>query len=160
MNLSKKTILLTAFKHTSADKLIKDILDFDTLFLPNDKILDSQKTIDYISKRKVDYIISIGQKPNIKDKVHIETLASKKTCNLYTSFDYENLKILFEKNGLMAKLSNNAGTSYCNELYFNGLSYIQNIKTMQMIFIHIPYVKNISDFTEFKKRFINTIHEL
>ena len=108
MSLPKKKILLTAFKHTSAEKLIKGISEFDTLFLPNDKVLDSQKTIDYISKRKIDCIISIGQRPNIKDKVYIETLASKKMCKINTSFDYENLKMLFEKKGLNVKLSNNA----------------------------------------------------
>ena len=44
------------------------------------------------------------------------------------------------------KLSQNPGTSYCNNLYFNALKYIkENNLNTKMLFIHVPMLKNISD---------------
>lgn len=67
-------ILLTAFRGSSAEKLIKSVNGYKTLILPNDKILDTQKLINAISKEKYDYILSFGQKPVIKDKFILKWL--------------------------------------------------------------------------------------
>lgn len=151
-------ILLTAFRGSSVEKLIKGVNDYKTLILPNDKIMDTQKLINVISKEKFDYILSFGQKPIIKDKVHIETVAKNKEFSIKTNFDCEELRQSFNKNGLISKISNNCGTSYCNQLYLNGLKYIlQNDMDTKMVFIHIPFYKNITEFTEFREKIFDSI---
>ncbi len=156
---ANKNILLTAFCGTSAKTLIKDTKDYKTLFLPNDKIKDSEKLINMISIEEFDYIFSFGQKPNIKNKVYIETTARNGEFQISTNYDYIKLKEIFEQNGIIAKISHNAGTSYCNTLYLNGLKYIaKNHLGVEMIFVHIPFEKNIFDFENFRKSVLESLH--
>lgn len=90
--------------------------------------------------------------------MHIETTAKNGITSVETDFDYEQLQKLFESNGVVAKISHNAGTSYCNSLYFNGLSYIQKNKLKtKMVFVHIPYLKNIYNKELFFADFIEVI---
>lgn len=155
---SYRKILLTAFRGSSAEKLIKGINGYKTLILPNDKIMDTQKLINVISKEKFEYIISFGQKPVIKDKVHIETVAKDKEFSITTNFDCEELRQHFIKNGLITKISNNCGTSYCNQIYLNGLKFIlQNGMDTKMVFVHIPFNKNITEFDDFCKKIYDSI---
>ncbi|MEE1057429.1 MAG: hypothetical protein UH239_09320 [Acutalibacteraceae bacterium] len=151
-------MLMTVFKGSSAEQLIKYAKGFDTLILPNDKVKDSEKLIDMIADGLYDYVLGFGQRPNIKNKVHIETTAINGESAIETIFDCEALQRSFESNGIPAKISLNAGTSYCNCLYYNGLNYIQqnSLKT-KMIFIHIPFLKNIDNIDLFFTRIINTI---
>lgn len=154
----KAHILLTAFLGSSAEPLIKNTDNYRTLFLPNDKIKDSERLIDIMSKETIDYIISFGQKPNIRNKVHIETTANKGELRINTDFDCEKLWVFFEENSIVSKISHNAGASFCNELYFNGLRYIeQNKLHTKMVFIHIPFTKNITDFEMFRGQMLNVI---
>ena len=148
-----KRILLTAFCGTSAELLVKGIepdSKCQVLYLPNDKVKDSELLIEALQQEHFDHVISLGQRPNIKDKVHIETLARKGEDVLITAFECERLKICLEQNGLSVKISDNAGTSYCNELYWNGLQYIleKNLDT-KMVFLHVPFEKNISNMKHF-----------
>lgn len=153
-----KRILLTAFRGTSAELLIKSAKNYETLFLRNDKIRDSEKLIDVISDEKFDYVISFGQRPNIKNKVHIETTAKDDEFYINTNFDCDRLKALLEENGVISKISHNAGTSFCNKLYLNGLKYIsQNNLDTKMVFVHIPFMKNIADFDSFCKQIFDVI---
>lgn len=39
------------------------------------KIIDSKILLEEISQQEYDYILSFGQKPNIKDKIYLETTA-------------------------------------------------------------------------------------
>lgn len=150
----KKKILLTAFRGTSAEALIQNTEDYEILILPNDKSRDSQLLIEAISKEHFDYVISLGQRPNIRDKVHLETMARKGESQISTTFDYEQLRQLFEQNGMSVKLSQNAGTSFCNALYWNGLKYISEQQLeVKMLFVHVPFLKNIKDFKGFQKQF-------
>ena len=144
--MSNSKVLLTAFRGSSAEQLIKYAKEFDPLILPNDKVKDSENLIKKIIDGTYDYVFSFGQKPNIKNKVNIETTARNGITSVETDFDCERLQKLFESNGVVAKISRKAGTSYCNCLYYNGLDYIQqnNLKT-KMVFIHIPFLKNIDD---------------
>lgn len=151
-------ILLTAFRGTSAELLIKNATEYEPLFLPNDKIEDSRKLIDVIASGQFDYVVSFGQRPNIRNKVHIETTAKEGEQHIITDFDFNALKDIFSEKGISAKISDNAGTSYCNQLYFNGLRYIfQNQPNMKMIFIHIPFARNITDFALFRKQIFEVI---
>ncbi|MBQ9679520.1 MAG: hypothetical protein IJV48_02420 [Ruminococcus sp.] len=159
--MSNSKVLLTAFRGSSAEQLIGYANDFDSLILPNDKVKDSEKLINKIIDGAYDYVFSFGQKPNIKNKVHIETIGRNGITSFETDFDCEQLQNLFESNGIVAKISHNAGTSYCNSLYYNGLNYIQqnNLKTI-MVFIHIPFSKNINDADSFFTQIIDTISKI
>ena len=154
-------VLLTAFRGSSAEQLIKYANGFGTLVLPNDKVMDSEKLIKKIAYSTYDYVFSFGQKPNIKNKVYIETTARSKESIIATAFDCERLQDLFKSNDIKSKISHNAGTSYCNCLYYNGLSYIQNnhLKT-RMIFIHIPFLENIDDTECFFTKVINIVSKI
>lgn len=153
-------ILLTGFCGTSSELLIKKA-DCKSIILPNNKVIDSQLLIREIRLQKYDYIFSFGQKPNIKDKLHIETTARNMADRLSTNFEYDKLKSAFEANNLTVHISNNAGTSFCNALYWNGLNYIYN-KGMdtRMLFLHIPFCKNIADSESFFHRILTVIEYL
>lgn len=154
----KKNILLTVFSRTSSELLLKGFNDFLVLVLPNNKVRDSELLIEMLSKTNFDYVLSFGQRPNIKDKVHIETTARDGELRLDTVFDCERLKMLFEQNGISAKLSHNAGTSFCNRLYWNGLKYIaEHALETRMVFVHVPFANNISDINAFKRQIFETI---
>lgn len=156
-----KNILLTAFCGTSAELLIKHTKDYKTLLLPNDKVEDSEMLIDTIYKEKYDYVISFGQRPNIKNKVYIETIAKEREFSIKTNFDCVALKQLFEQKGIASQISHNAGTSFCNQLYLNSLKYIlYNKLDTQMVFVHIPFVKNIDVLDDFCKRVCHVIADV
>ncbi len=160
MNTKKrnKSILLTVFDGTSSKLLFNGFKDAPILVLPSDKAKDSELLLETLSKVHFDYVLSFGQRPNIKDKVHIETTARDGVVCADTVFDCERLRLLFEQNDIPAKMSQNAGTSYCNRLYWNGLKYIKEkaLKT-KMVFVHVPFVKNIGDFELFRQRIFNTL---
>ena len=128
--MNDSRVLLTAFRGSSSEQLIKYAKEFDSLILPNDKVKDSENLIKKIIDGTYDYVFSFGQKPNIKNKVNIETTARNGITSVETDFDCERLQKLFESNGVVAKISRNAGTSYCNCLYYNGLDYIQQNNLM------------------------------
>lgn len=153
-------ILLTGFGGTSSELLVKKA-SYKSLILPSNKIVDSQLLIEEIRLRKYDYVISFGQKPNIKEKLYIETTARNMAKRLDTNLEYDKLKSAFENNKLSVHISDNAGTSFCNALYWNGLNYIYNtgIDT-KMIFIHIPFCKNITDSEGFFNRILTGIEYL
>ena len=154
--MAKQRILLTAFCRTSAELLVRDVevdLQYKVLYLPNDKARDSELLIETLEQERFDTVISLGQRPNIKDKVHIETRAHKGNVSIETSFDYVRLKAALGQAGLEVKLSDNAGTSFCNELYWNGLKFIEeNELNTKMVFLHVPFERNISDVNEFRKK--------
>ena len=157
----RKNILLTSFRDTSSELLLKEFNEFPVLVLPNDRVRDSELLIEMLSKTHYDYVLSFGQRPNIKDKVHIETNARDGELRLDTVYDCERLRLLFEQNGILAKLSHNAGTSFCNKLYWNGLKYIEEHELeTKMVFVHVPFVKNIKDFELFRQRIYNTLKVL
>ena len=154
----KKNILLTVFEGTSSELLLNGFRDFPVLVLPNDKLKDSELLLGMLSETHFDYVLSFGQRPNIKDKVHIETNARDGDLRLDTVFNCERLRMLFEQNGIAAKFSHNAGTSFCNKLYWNGLKYIEEHELeTKMVFIHVPFGRNISDIELFKNRIFETI---
>lgn len=149
-------VLITAFLGTSAEVLVRNVkfdLQYKILYLPNDKKKDSELLIAALEQEEYDTVISIGQCPNIKDKVHIEMRATKGDLSIDTAFECEKLKEAFEQAGLVAKLSYNAGTSFCNELYWNGLQYLKENKLdTKMVFLHVPFGKNISDAEVLKQK--------
>lgn len=67
-------LLFTAFRGTSLELLLQET-GWQGLVLPNDKSKDAELLSREISSGKYHFIFSFGQKPNIRDKVYIETTA-------------------------------------------------------------------------------------
>ena len=159
--MNKNKILLTAFRGSSAEQLLKYANGFEKLILPNDKVDDAEKLKQAISKMNYDFVVSLGQRPNIKNKLHIEMTAKSGDIHINTDFDCERLKVLFEQNGIDTKISHNAGTSYCNSLFYNGMDYIKSSKIeTQMVFVHIPLLKNIDDSEMFFQKIMGSISKI
>lgn len=153
-------ILLTGFRGTSSELLVKSA-DYQSLILPNDKIVDSQILLEEMERQRYDCIFSFGQKPNIKNKVYFETTAQKEGCRIDTNFNYEKLKSALESYNIPVQISGNAGTSFCNMLYWHGLNYIyDNCPDTKMIFLHIPFCKNIANPEIFFRRILEVIARL
>lgn len=143
-------VLLTAFKNTSSEALVKSISGYDPLILENDREKSVKQLEQALQKEEYRYIFSFGQRPLIKDKIHIEDKAAVNGEMLKTSFDMEKLKKAFEKYEIAARLSHNSGTSYCNNIYYHGMKMIaEKSLNTKMVFIHIPYIKNISNSDDF-----------
>ncbi len=152
-----RNILLTGFRRTSSEFLVKKA-DYQTMILPNDKVLDSQLLLAELELQHYEYIFSFGQKPNIKDKVYVETAARNGKNSIPTDFDYNKLLAALKTEKIAVHISNNAGTSFCNELYWNVLSYIRSrqLKT-KMLFLHIPFCKNITAVEAFFDQILRVI---
>lgn len=57
-------------------------------------------------------------------------------------------------------ISTNAGTSFCNNIYAHGLKYlIENLDDIKMVFVHVTFEKNISDFDDFSERLIFALNK-
>lgn len=157
----KNRVLLAGFRNTSAHKLITLANDMDTLIFPNDLIVDGEMLVQRLEKGCCDIAICVGQKPGLKNKVCIETSAKAGNESFTTIVDCEKLALLFSSNGLKCRISNRAGTSFCNEVYLNGLRYVSNWKLEPaVVFIHIPFEENIQDPLAFYKNFLSVIEEL
>ena len=155
------SILLAGFSGTSAQYLVEQSKECDALLLPNDKVLDSQLLISKLQNNKYDIVVAIGQKPNLKNKVCIEVTARCGENALESTLDCKVLVQCFSKFGLQAKLSFNAGTSFCNALYYNVLRHNEDHKKMVgMVFVHIPFIKNISDPKAFSESFFQCLYQL
>ena len=141
--MKKQKLTILAYKNTSAELLVKG-LDFSTVFLPSDKIKDSE--IARAEIEKADIVICFGQKPQIKNKICLEMIAKNKNEIINTNFEIEPLKHLLETNNIVYTESYNPGSSYCNLVYWNSLNYIKKQKiNCKFLFIHIPFEKNIDD---------------
>lgn len=162
--LPKKCVLLTGFRGTSSELLVKRA-KCSSLVLPNDKLLDSRLLFEELDRKSYDYVLSFGQKPNMKDKVCIETVAGSMNGNtnlrVNTNFEYEWLKAAFEARKIPVRISNNAGTSFCNALYWNGLNYISDggLRT-KMLFVHIPFYKNLAAPEWFLEQLLGAVEEV
>lgn len=153
-------VLFTAFCGTSSEQLLKQERR-EGLFLPNDKAMDARMLMKEISSKRYDYVFSFGQKPSIKDKVYIEKAARNAGECLETAVDCERLLALLRQRQIEARISNNAGTSFCNSLYWNGLDYIRkNGLDIKIVFVHIPMRKNITDFEQFGRRVLAAAEDL
>ena len=141
-------ILYTAFngKYNSSkillDKIIAD--KKDKLYLRNSFDTSVKQLINKL--KKYESIISFGQAPLDKDTIKIEVIGKKEKELYKTDFNYSKLKEEIENVGFNIKISEDAGNFLCNNLYYNGLKYInENNINCKMIFIHIPKIENISN---------------
>lgn len=140
-------ILYTAFKgNNNASKILLDNISCqkeDKLYITNSYKTSKKELLDKIKEEKYDLIISFGRAPLRKNTIKIETQARKEII-YKTQFDYIPLKEKLKEENYKVVISSNAGHSYCNHIYYEGLKYIEeNHRNSQMIFIHIPKMKNI-----------------
>lgn len=159
--INKPTVLLTAFKGTSSEKIIRRFdNNYCKIVLENDKNKSVKQLVNAFESSKINYIFAFGQKPVIKDKIYIET-AGKISDTIYnTDFDTGRLADILKSCGFSVRISSNAGTSFCNHIYTCGMKYIsENNYDTKMVFIHVPFEKNISDFNDYSDRLINAISD-
>ena len=125
----------------------------------SDKKEDVEILLNKLSEKDYDYIICIGQKPGITDAVKIETEAHG-DVTLYSTADCGTLSELFKRTGIEAEKSVKPGNSFCNNIYWNGLNFLlKNGKSSKMLFLHIPFKKNISDIGEFSQLTVEVINQ-
>jgi Pyrrolidone-carboxylate peptidase (N-terminal pyroglutamyl peptidase) len=143
-------ILLAGFKgdSNSARVLLEKISPERTvkkLYLDNDFSICKEQLEQALKIENYDYIIAFGQKPVIK-AIYLETIGRGLNQEYETNYEYSVLKDYLKSNGYRVKISSNAGNFLCNYIYFCGLDYIaKNRLATQIIFVHIPYLKNIDD---------------
>lgn len=154
-----KSILIAGFKgNNNSAKHLLDKIDFkNKLYLENDFEI-SVKQLENELTNKYDYIIVFGQKPIIKS-IYIELKGVNENEEFITNYNYSKLIEFLNKNNYKTVISNNAGNYLCNNIYFNGLKYINinNLKT-KIIFIHIPYLKNIPNIDNLAQSFTQYIN--
>ena len=163
MSLYKKkalSILLTAFKGTSSESLLHCFHDnYSKLILENDKEKSVSQLISTLEANTFDSIISFGQKPVIKDKIYIELVGRLGDTLYKTVFETDRFVSAFRDQGLAVHVSSNAGTSFCNHIYAYGLKYImERAYGASMVFVHVPFIKNITDFEHFSDRLMQAVN--
>lgn len=134
-------------------KLFLDKLspDYKKMYLRNDRTASVSQIVSILDKS--DYVFAIGQKPVIKDKICIELLGRQEGTFYKTKFPIHDL-ISFFQGQYSVKISQNAGTSLCNNIYYNALKYIdENSLNTKILFIHIPTLNNITDFGKLTSSF-------
>lgn len=159
--IKKSDVLLTAFRGTSSEKLIACFDDtYRKIILENDKNASVSQLADALESNTIGCVIGFGQKPVIKDKIYIE-LAGRIDGILYkTALDTDRLAEILSRCGFQVRISSNAGTSFCNHIYACGLKHIsENHYGTKMVFIHVPFEKNISDFKDYSDRLIEAISD-
>lgn len=152
----KNKIKISAFSNTSSEIIVKK-WDFKKIFLPSDKVKDSEIVIKELED--TDYFICLGQKPAIKNKICLELVAKNNADEIKTNFEIEKLIEEFKKNDIQIIKSTNPGKSYCNQVYWNSLNYIKdNSLNCKILFVHVPFEKNIENIADFAEKIKKSIH--
>lgn len=148
-----ETIITGFLGETNSAKLLLDSLNTYAikLLVPNNKEQSFFLLKEYIQNNTI--IIMVGQKPSLSNKISIETQAKKDTIIHQSGFPYHILEENIN-NQYKYKFSTSSGTSFCNSLYYNVLDFIKaNNLTTKAVFIHIPQIKNITNFSNLKNSF-------
>lgn len=154
-------VLLTAFQGTSSETLLRRFgSDYAKLILVNHKDRSVNQLISALREEHFDYVFSFGQKPVIRDKIYLELQGRLDGRAWQTTLDPEPLASALKAEGFPVTFSANAGTSFCNHLYASGLNHIaQTGSGTGMMFLHIPFAKNISDFPDFSERLFRALEQ-
>lgn len=142
-------ILYTAFKgeNNSSKILLDRIFSDNKLYLENSFTTSVNQLKQKLSRDKYDLVISFGQASLENDTIKIET-TGKDAIEYKTKYDFTFIKQKLDYK-FKTIISNDAGNYLCNNIYFNGLKYIEENKLKtDMIFIHIPMIDNISSIEE------------
>lgn len=139
-------VLAAGFKgeDNSAKVLLDHLPDsIHKLYLENNKQVSVAQLLK--AAEKYDEIVMFGQKPVLKNKVSVERRAALNGERLCPDFDFEGIQAFFADRYPL-KFSDNAGTSYCNHLYYHAIKELSE-SNKNLVFIHVPMLKNIADFS-------------
>lgn len=151
-------VLVSGFRgETNSAKLIVDKIEGKNvshkIYLVNSFQTSENQLKDELEKQVYDFIILFGQKPKVKS-IYLEKKACVDGDKLITSYKYSELEKLLKNKGFTVEISNNAGKYLCNNIFYTGLKYICEKKiNTQIIFVHIPSIKNIENINELAKIF-------
>lgn len=141
-------ILLGGFRgNTNSSQIIIDKItskhSIEKLYLINSFEGSKNQLVNLLDKQVYDLIVMFGQKQKV-NSLYLECQADMKGHKLLTNYKYDRLARILTDGAIAYQVSHNAGNYLCNHIFYNGLKYIQenNLKT-EMIFIHVPSVKNI-----------------
>jgi|LSQX01.1.fsa_nt_gb pyrrolidone-carboxylate peptidase len=144
--------LITGFQNNSnsskqmALELSNSIDKSEVLIFNNNRELCVKQLYSKLKDQYYENIIMFGQKPLIKNKIYIERQARIGGNVFVSDFNSSSLIYHLKENENVIKESDNAGTSYCNWIYYHTMKYIQEYKLKtKVVFIHIPLLNNISD---------------
>ena len=114
------------------------------IYLKNDKMICVKQIIDVLEPG--DRILAFGQKPGLKNAISVELQARAGEDILTTRFPVAQIERLCAGT-CRVKLSEHAGTSYCNHLYYHVMREIKERQIdVEIVFLHIPMLKNIGEF--------------
>lgn len=148
-------MLIAAFENTSAQRLA-DTMDgaYPVIALRNSKTESVSQLFAAMDRYQPEQVICLGQKPVIRDKIYIELTGRLDGREYHTDFDCKQLAEALSQHGLDVRFSCRAGTSYCNHIYACGMKHVlENSRRERLVFIHIPFEKNISDLSAFSEKF-------
>lgn len=151
----QSNILITSFKgkNNSSSLLLQKIITSKSI--NKIKLTNSFKTSEIELTKELSnnykYVIDLGQKPLIND-IYIELKAKKSNAILSTNFPIKKIIKTLKNNNINYTISENAGNYLCNNIYYEGLKYINKNKLdTKMIFIHIPSINQDFDFDKLAK---------
>lgn len=142
-----KKILVAGFKgEDNSAKVLLDKIDYRCkLYLENDFDISEKQLEMKLKEEDYDEVIIFGQKPLIKS-IYIELIGKRYNKQYCTNYDYNKISEYLELKGYKTNISNDAGNYLCNNIYFYGLDLLnKKYKTVKLIFIHIPTLKNIAN---------------
>ena len=115
------------------------------LYLENDFQKCADQIQSAISCSHYEFVLTIGQKPVIKS-ICIELVGKYLCSSIQTQYDYNIFSDFFKNYGYKVRISSNAGNYLCNHVYYHSLNTIaKNNSNTKTLFVHIPYLNNISD---------------
>lgn len=146
-------ILFAGFegKNNSSKLLVDKLNTFDKIYLKNDKDISCKQLNEKLQNNDFDIIFLFGQKPLLKNKISLELIAKQDEREISTRFNYKEFGERLISEDITFRYSKNAGTSYCNNVYFFVLNSLQG-KNTKAVFIHLPFKKyfnNINKIIDF-----------
>lgn len=157
--MKQNKILFTGYKSrwpNPSNIVIKEIEGVDHFLFSNNFIKIEKEIKQLIENNNYEKIIMFGQKPRILN-INIELESHYKGETLYSNYPIKELTNFLKEKNFPYKKSRNPGNSYCNYAYGYLLKYLKenHIKT-EVIFIHLPYLKNFKN----KEIFTNLLKEI
>lgn len=158
-------VLVSGFKgETNSAKLIIDRIESknvsEKIYLVNSFKTSKNQLENELKKQVYDFVITFGQKPKVKS-IYLEKEACVQGQKLITNYRYNKLEKLLTDSGITVEISKNAGNYLCNYIFYSGLKFISENKiNAQMIFIHVPTIKNLENIDCLSKIFSKFIDAL
>lgn len=140
-------ILYAAFKGktNTANLLLDNICSENKLYLTNSFSTSVNEFEKALKKEKYDLVILFGQLRLKLDTIQIETIAKIDEDTYKTNYNYFELKKKLESKYKVI-VTTKENNYLCNNIYYHSLRFVEENKLMtDILFIHLPKVKNISN---------------